>query len=482
MRTYWKRNALAPSVMLALVLAMGLWTLWIVGWMLVSSAASGYFRGAPFKQLDFTVEGEALLRTYPAGTADQLDPIYHTLDGKRVVDYESLHLSDARVRNISPPELKEMPALNNWSMRMVGFAGAGPSRTFWYLIHDLQPDGSAYFVGYDYRTRQRVGYFARDGFRTTIPPDDERFKISFSRFQSGGWGLQSGTRRFQPNVASSKRQNLFLLSGGELFKINLSLHTIERVAMPDKVISLGAYTQLTAGKEARTTIDEDRIVVRLMNELLFLNEKGEPLGGIPIAPKLRDQNILLRGTTSGEFLLEVHSAKDSDGTLTLAWLSPDGKELKQRVVQISDPPTPAPYEAWLLNGLIPVPLGQGVISVFASIREVRIGRAPDLTTAYRELVARFWLPCSLVLAVALILAIWVYRRHGRYESRGAAAWAVFVLLLGPLGLAGYLIHRQWPARENCEHCGRPAPRDRSTCAHCAGAFPSAALKGMEVFA
>jgi hypothetical protein len=468
--------------MLALLLAIGLWTMWILGWMLAASATSGYFRGVSFKQLNFTVEGEALLRTYPAGNRDQLDPIYHTLDGKRVVDYESLHLNDSYVRNISPPELKKMPALNSWAMRMVGFVGAGPSRTFWYLIHDAQSDGSAYFVGYDYQTRQLVGYFARDGFRTAIPPADERFKISFARFQQGGWEPYSGRRLMQPNAAGSKRHNLFLLSGGELFKINLSLHTIEPVAMPDKVVSLGVYTQLAAREDDGPVVEEVRIVVRLANELRFLSEKGEPLGGIPITPKFRDQNIFLRGTTSGEFVLEVHSAKVSDGSLTLAWLSADGKELKQRVVQIRDPSTSSPFEAWLLNGLIPVPLALGVISVIAAVIQVRNGQVPDFAMAYAELIARFWLPCTLVLVVSLILAIWVYRRHGRYKSRDAATWAVLVLLLGPLGLVGYLLHRQWPARTTCEHCGKLMPRNRSTCMACVAEFLPPAMKGVEVFA
>jgi hypothetical protein len=81
-----------------------------------------------------------------------------------------------------------------------------------------------------------------------------------------------------------------------------------------------------------------------------------------------------------------------------------------------------------------------------------------------------------------VSAVVCYRHHRRLGLPGTGLWTVFVLLTGPAGLAGYWLHRHWPATERCSRCGAVVPRDRQKCLACAAEFPLPALKGCEVFA
>jgi hypothetical protein len=99
-----------------------------------------------------------------------------------------------------------------------------------------------------------------------------------------------------------------------------------------------------------------------------------------------------------------------------------------------------------------------------------------------EWLPRYAIPLCTCFCVGIILAVYCYCRHRRYEERGAFAWAVFVLLLGVPGYVGYLLHRNWPTKEVCQHCGKTSPRDRDTCLHCHTAFPVPAMKGIEILA
>jgi hypothetical protein len=84
--------------------------------------------------------------------------------------------------------------------------------------------------------------------------------------------------------------------------------------------------------------------------------------------------------------------------------------------------------------------------------------------------------------MSLLLAAWCYRRHRRFEERGALVWAAFVFLTGPAGIVGYLLHRRWPASERCAACGTVVPRDREECLACEAQFPPPAPEGIEIFA
>jgi hypothetical protein len=100
----------------------------------------------------------------------------------------------------------------------------------------------------------------------------------------------------------------------------------------------------------------------------------------------------------------------------------------------------------------------------------------------RRSLAANWFPLLVVYAVAMAMAVYVTRRERSRGNPSAVAWGILVFLLGPAGLLGYWLHRIWPARQRCPHCGKLAPCDRSSCLACQRPIPEPARIGIEVFA
>ena len=94
-----------------------------------------------------------------------------------------------------------------------------------------------------------------------------------------------------------------------------------------------------------------------------------------------------------------------------------------------------------------------------------------------------WWPSLLgTFVISTILSVFCYRRQRQYDLPWTGMWVGFVLLFGVPAYLGYLVHRHWPARLPCPHCGQIVPQDREACCVCGQAFPPPAAKGIEVFA
>jgi hypothetical protein len=180
--------------------------------------------------------------------------------------------------------------------------------------------------------------------------------------------------------------------------------------------------------------------------------------------------------------LEAVKPTDFYAPTTVVWVDPEGKQLRAASVQLRERNQEDPLQAWALVSLLPVPALLAMLAVVTSVPSWNAGASADFAVNFAERVQAFWLPMTVLMVLSAMLALLAYRRHRRYESRGAGAWAVFVLLLGPLGLVAYLLHRSWPVRTACEHCGRPTPRNHSQCLACNQTFPAPELRGIEVFA
>ncbi len=491
MTVRWKKASLAASLVLATILGVGLFAAWFFVFIMGDNVIRPFRTQDASRQIVFTRGGEALLKIYPAGYQSDVDPIYQTLEGRPYVPKEG------NATRVDPRDLVDdyaqviRPATdpdsayryldrNNWSMRMLGISALSPTKTFWYLIYNLDHEGTAAFVGYDARTRRRMGYFGRRGFSTDPPSAADSFKVPFDLFVEGGWRAEYTKRGSEPNYDAALREDLFLVSDGELLRISLTDQTVEAIPLPGKVVSLGGYTPHAGAipRHARP----NAMVVRLPNELRLFSLQGEPLGAIPLKSELQDKSLMLYNLESGEFILEANAAGRGKAPPTITWFAADGKELRHVVADVFPRRPEQPWQDWVFLGILNVPGLYAIVMPVAAYFEVNRGAAPDMTTAFAQLLSRFWAPYTLLVLICLALAVRTYRRHARYESRGAAAWAIFVLLTGPFGLAAYLLHRPWPVRTACEHCGRPTPRNRSQCLVCAEPFPAPERRGIEIFA
>ncbi len=491
MSARWKKASLGASLVLATILGVGLFAAWFFVFITGDNAIRPYRAQEASKQLVFTRDGEALVEIYPAGYRGDLDPIYQTLEGRpylpkegSVARLDPLDLVDDYAQVIRPASDVNTDSVyvdrNDWSMRMLGMGALSPTKTYWYLIYNLNHEGTAAFVGYDARTRRRMGYFGRRGFSTDPPAPADSFKIPFDLFVDGGWSAAYFTRGSEPNYDVALHEDMFLVSDGELLRVSLANQTVESFSLPEKVIALGRYTPHTGVLPRHSR--RNAMVVRLPSELRLFSLQGEPLGAIPLKPELQDKSLTLYNLESGEFILEATVAGVREAPPTVTWFAADGKELRHMVADVFPPRPKRPWEDWVFLGIVNVPVLYTVVWPVAAYFEVNRGAAPDMTTAFAQLLSRFWAPYTLLVLICLALAVRTYRRHARYESRGAAAWAIFVLLTGPFGMAAYLLHREWPVRTACEHCGRPTPRNRSQCLVCAEPFPAPERRGIEIFA
>lgn len=475
--------ALAPRLILAFLLAVGFFAIWFFGWMLLDDFLRPITGGSGYKQLVFTEDGTPLISVHPAGGQQLLEPIYHTLEGELVPNPREVTLLDDYPQELSAKrrEVERISAEVNWGMGLLGFSALSPAMTYWYLIHDYQPEGSAYFVGYDALTHQKIGYFGRRGFTTTIPPGADRIQIPFSLLLSGGWHGAPGSRGRIPSYEPQRRYSILMISGDELLKINLSAQTVAPVSLPGKVITLGSFVQHLPVMGGSKSEEVDRVIVRLPEELQFLDDQGEFHGRLPLPPELREKTLTLRSVKPDEFIIESATA-ERYAPHELTWMGADGTVLRTASVEIFQRPQERASESWMLTLIVPVPALIAAFSPLDAYSKVQNGEQPNVRTALLELVRRFWAPYTVLVLLSVGLAVWTYRRHRRYETRGTLAWAVFVLLLGPLGLVAYLVHWQWPVRTACEHCGKATPRNRGECLACEQPFPAPELRGIEVFA
>jgi hypothetical protein len=159
-----------------------------------------------------------------------------------------------------------------------------------------------------------------------------------------------------------------------------------------------------------------------------------------------------------------------------------GKLMRTESVQVRERSQEDPIQAWALVALMPVPMLLTVLAALTSIPSLDRGASLDFAVNLAQRVETFGLPAGLLMMLSVALAVWAYRRQRSFEARGAAAWATFVFLLGPLGVAAYLLHRSWPVQTDCERCGRPTPRNRGACLVCEQPFSSPEMVGVEIFA
>jgi hypothetical protein len=138
-------------------------------------------------------------------------------------------------------------------------------------------------------------------------------------------------------------------------------------------------------------------------------------------------------------------------------------------------------EAMLLSWEFPVPALLPFVELFF---ELLINQRQTFAVAERATLLSAWQPLLAVTCLGLVLAIAAWRRARAFglPGRDQAVWAIFVLLLGIPGFAGFMLHRRWPVRAECPRCHAQAPRDRHLCAACAAEFPGPAVRGIEVFA
>ena len=184
-------------------------------------------------------DGTPLLRSW-SRTDDEGRPVYRSLDGKKV-DLPEDEVQGVTI-HISPADGPETPAAGlDWNSRIWPFTPPHDAGTCWYFIHDGQPQGAGYFVGYDTRSKLKIGYIGRQGFRADEPPPEEQFRVAGYRLQvrnacidgysRQAWNYEARIRLKVPGWKAC------LLADEGLLEIDLNGHTVRSLLEGSDLIS-----------------------------------------------------------------------------------------------------------------------------------------------------------------------------------------------------------------------------------------------------
>ncbi len=488
-----KNKGLFPRLILGAVLAIGFLTMWLlVGMVVLESGLMFGWGDRGGDNLLFRADGTALIAHTESSGIKQ----YRDLNGASMnmpEDDAGTQLHGTRMPTAKPWEEED----GDWDARARYFTDGRAPHTAWYFIADGQPNGSAYFVGYDSHTKAKIGYLGVNGFNADMPSPNER--IPFAGATANGRG-----RVFCPDQDGHHHR---VTSNNGTFSIAIGYGTT--MAMPAIVYVLGLDRKLYEAnlrkRTIRVVLHESELhflaeiyhptasgqgdwvmAVRTDKDILVLDRRHEECLRYPIPQELRPLTLTFGETSTGEALLYWKSEQDTLATQVeyrLFWVRPDGR-CRTAIVTL---PCESPLRTLQLMAatVAPCPLFLDVILGVLRGGELQAsGQEVTFAGAFVRAAREFWPAIAMVQVLAMALAFLCYRRQKRYGLGRAEciAWPLFVLLLGLPGWIGYRFGRKWPVLESCPDCGVAVPRDREECVRCANEFPSPALVGTEVFA
>ena len=484
-----KQTAVVRCLLLALILAIGLALAWGVVWGSLWSAgarrrAVEARAGETYEQFLVRADGTPAIATISRVSYD--DQTWRTLDGQPLE-----RGGQTQPGNLPGPVQIEISALRtDWPSRILSWLNGQTSPERWYLIDDAQAQGHAWLEAFDTVTKQRIGYLGRRGFRTERLDAEERFPFDSRLKNAGGyvtgwayWGIAN--RGWTPDPGDRiPGWTLFLVAEGGLWEIDLRRRSVRMLLRDAGLVSAAVVEQAVPANSYPQGPPAQHVAARSADRLWIVNPRTGATRQFPLRADLQGHLLQVYELSDGVLLNTIDRPTPfAAGPARLVWLDGKGKVIREE-------PYPLKSEAFshdvdwpqfATTAPIPVVLGVGAF-VAEPLDAIARGEATGYPDALKGSLNRLKWPIVFVTFLALAVAGWCYRRHRRYGQPGAAAWSLFVLLLGLPGLLAYLAHRRWPVCLPCAACGRSVPRDRDACLACHQPFPEPPPKGIEIFA
>ncbi len=470
-----RRFSLATSILLVTILAMGFAPIWA---MLASSLAAWVLPSSPpVPSMIVRQDGTPLLMHRDVASQSTL---YSDLRGQPVdVNTEDPWLPWIELKPLSA----EQPEDVSWNQRIRKFNDARSRPTFWYLISDGQPHGTAYFVGYDAASKYRMGFIGKNGFREDLPPAEECFPFA------------GGMRAVDDRVASVQAKNLYnyagpLIEGSNDFKkwqlyllgddqriyaVDLRERTVNAAFTDPHIQACELY--------CKNSKSPTWLIVRTDRQVLVLNQEHKVERSYTIPTKLATKSFRWAEVAPGQALATWY---DYSLTVTLSmseaivWLDQAGNITRRET-------NPGNRNSDWLNVIMSlacpslVVVGPAVLCFYPAVL-IDQGATDRWSVAQAVCVEGFWPSLVFVTILSALLAVACYRRQVRDGATSAEriAWMVFVFFGGLPAWVAYRYGRNWPVLDRCPECGAEVPRDRETCAACRQEFPLPEPQGFEI--
>jgi|SRR6185295_12638346 len=482
-----KKTAAAMGV--AVVLAIGFFVVWMCTIGMLAANRASLDRQRNQEMLVFTSDGAAAIQHTDAlgdisWTTLSGEPTERRLDG----------LGSTWLRS-KQPEVE--PAPLTWPQRARVFADDRRPHTEWTLLYDGEPDGHAYFVGYDSSTNGRIGYLGLHGFSAEEPDLAKQFPIRRDEWDLNGVISSEGIFIHgvdQPQIRPHRpfAGETWLLAHGKAYRIDFDARSVVEPFQSRR--PLRSITRVLQGRPQYIFLSDEQLfmfpegvthpeIVDLPPELQGIN-----IYWVPRILQAKDdavpQLIWNEGIAySTEFADENPEQGTERAKDRLYWLGPQGVTRTAEAELDTNVGTP---NNWVMPLIMPCPamLDYALATQPPRRRDLGNGKLESYDEAWRRQLDREWPQLVSVHVLGLACALIANRRQTRFAMpRGQRlAWAVFVFFFGLPGLVGYLTHRKWPIRQPCPSCARVVPRDREFCAACRQEFPLPEMQGIEIFA
>jgi hypothetical protein len=449
----------------------------------------------PVRHYEYLVvrsDGTPLIASSPLASQSE---VLRTLDGVEVRDEGPVQTSSgARIPLLPRDDATAFPLA--WEHRIIAFSDDRRPPVYWYFIHDGKMDGSAYFVGYERRSRARVGYIGLHGFQPDGPRAEDCIPVD-GRLIVAGTALATPSyypSGYEPYYGSGTGK-VRLASGNRVLEVDLrqrSVRTLLEISSAPKgdqeILGLTSYGRPMS--RANATDDEQierwrsLLLIRTSGRILLADFAGRVQRSYPLPEELRGTWFGFWEISDGMALIDRTSGTPEGNLHELSWINTAGKVVRQREVVLESEQRVSPARvAWLAAATVPAPIVAAfAVPLAAGATEIGPYEERSVVQTYRRGLPHAWPALAAVVAAAVAMAWLCYRRQRRYAQPWTIAWVIFVFLGGVPGLAGYLLHRRWPVLEACPACGAVVPRDRERCTHCRAEFPAPSPKGTEVFA
>ncbi len=481
------RNAFIPPLALATILAGGalvVWTIAIgfVGALIIARSLNGRMN----EHLQILNNGQALIFV-PQRMRGQSTYTYLTLDHQ----VTTLDAVVGEERTSSQPASLGQYMVGSGHLRAPGDVafrseiasrrticgvndGTGAGGTYWYIVREKGTEGRTFFEGFDSRSRHRVGYLGRSGFRLDPPPPDDQFVIGARSLGAAAPGFNSVPGGVPRMALSANRPAIVaVMSEDQLYLVNLTARSVKHVPLSEPVV---AVTIVDITRQSYKVTDQ--VVVRTPEHILLLDQDGNTLRTLSIPAALVDEGFTVSLPRGDNLIVHSQPALRQN---ELYWIDADDKVVRHETFELRG--SRDTTRAGIITAITALP-SPAVLTVIGYL--MWLDSAPTKSKAIAAHYARnmqlAYFAFAIVCVVSAALAAIAYRRQRRYGPGRAIPWAIFVFLLGPAGLFGYLVHRHWPVVEQCVACGAQVPRDRGACQACQADFPAPALVGGEVFA
>ena len=245
----------------------------------------------------------------------------------------------------------------DWKQRIRSFSDGGSPAACWQFVSDGQPNGSGYFVGYDSKSCGCVGYMGTAGFRTDVLPTEEfipcghataqqlrREDVLTIQFDANPMALPYGyalpTEGRAPRGYVSPCDVYVVGHDHRIYHADLQKRTVH-VALEDPRLCSAA---LVLGVTDPVQGTPHRLVARIEDAVLVLDDRGQILKRYPIPESLRSMEIHFAETTAGEALMLWTSPFDELATevdYRIYWVTPNGRFRQTEITLPSSGELPA---------------------------------------------------------------------------------------------------------------------------------------------